>query len=134
MAVLTEKRGANGVVVTGKAGFIPPTGAGITVIPVVTFEVETGVVFSYIFGPKTMNDSGSDVTGIVEVGFVGGIVAVLTVVNILGFGGMTSDVGEPLGSIGRGFVADCTISGGGGKLTTVAVVGNIGGDWIVGSD
>ena len=40
---------------------------------------------------------------------------------------MTGDVGEPLSSIGRGLMTDCTVSGRGGKLTSVAVVGNIGG-------
>ena len=54
-----------------------------------------------------------------------GVVAVLTVGNILGLGGMTGDVGVP--GVAKGFVADCTVGCWGGKLTSVAVVGGIGG-------
>ena len=65
---------------------------------------------------------------------VGGVVAVGTVTDILGFGGMTGDIGKPLSSISGGLVTDCTVSSRGGKLTAVAVVGNIGGYCVFGSN
>ena len=65
---------------------------------------------------------------------VGGVMAVGTVTDVLGFGRVTGDIGEPLRSIGGGLMTDCTVSGRSGKLTSVAVVGNIGGYCIFGGD
>ena len=95
----------------GTTGFIGPTLTGISIVPVVTFEVETGIIF-IIDGCKTMDDTGSDVTIVMEVGFVGGVVTVLAIGNVLGFGRMAGDVGVP--SVASGFVTDCTVGCWGG--------------------
>jgi hypothetical protein len=68
-----------------------------------------------------------------ETGSVGGVVAVGTESEGLAPGRVTSDVGIPQGRVGRGFVAQCTVGGGGDQTGYISVMRDVGVEKVAGS-